>query len=200
MRAMPRTSPTTSTPRPEARARPVVVLLRGINVGGHRKLPMAGLRDTLAAAGCTDVSTYIQSGNAVCRAQGELAALESAIEVAIAEAFGFHVDTLVRDGAQWDEYVRSASFPDAASARANLLLLALARRPLLAGAGEQLAARCTGGERIAVLPDALWIDHADGVARSKLTPAALDRAAGSPVTARNWRTVLQLQTMLAALA
>jgi uncharacterized protein (DUF1697 family) len=193
MRAMPRTTSTTC-------ARPVVVLLRGVNVGGHRKVPMADLRETLAAAGCTDVTTYIQSGNAVCRAPRDLDTLESAIEAAIAGTFGFHVDTLVRDAGQWARYVDTASFPDAASARPNLLLLALARRPLLATAGEQLTARCTGAERLALLPDGLWIDYADGVARSKLTPAALDRAAGSPVTARNWRTVLQLHTMLAALA
>lgn len=190
MRAMTRPTP----------PQPVVVLLRGINVGGKRKVPMADLRRTLEAAGCTDVTTYIQSGNAVCRAEGTSEVIEARLEAAIATAFGFHVDTLVRTAGQWARYVSTASFPDAASARPNLLHLALARRPLPAAAHEQLAARCTGGERIAVLNDALWIDFADGVARSKLTPAVLDRTAGSPVTARNWRTVASLQALLAALA
>lgn len=40
-------------------------LLRGINVGGHRKIPMADLRELLKALGWTDVRTYLQSGNAV---------------------------------------------------------------------------------------------------------------------------------------
>ena len=44
-----------------------VALLRGINVGGHNKLPMQDLRDILAALGCKDIKTYIQSGNAVFR-------------------------------------------------------------------------------------------------------------------------------------
>jgi uncharacterized protein (DUF1697 family) len=196
MRAMPRAPRTTPTTAPQ----PVVVLLRGINVGGHRKVPMADLRRTLEAAGCTDVTTYIQSGNAVCRAQGTNEAIEARLEAAIAAAFGFPVDTLVRNAEQWAHYVSTASFPDAASARPNLLHLALARRPLPATAGEQIAARCTGAERFALEHDAVWIDYADGVARSKLTPAVLDRAAGSPVTARNIRTVEHLQTLLVALA
>lgn len=179
---------------------PVVVLLRGINVGGHRKVPMADLRATVEGAGCTDVATYIQSGNVVCRAHGTHAAIELRLEQAIAAAFGFHVDTVVRTAAQWSSYVDTAHFPDAAAARPNHLLLALAKRPLPASARDQLAARCTAGERIAALDDALWIDYCDGVARSKLTPAVLDRAAGSPVTARNWRTAVTLQAMLAALA
>jgi uncharacterized protein (DUF1697 family) len=44
-----------------------VALLRGINVGGHNKLPMQDLRDILATLGCKDIKTYIQSGNAVFR-------------------------------------------------------------------------------------------------------------------------------------
>ena len=44
-----------------------VALLRGINVGGKTKVPMAALRDTCASVGCEDVVTYIQSGNVVLR-------------------------------------------------------------------------------------------------------------------------------------
>ncbi|MBA3547907.1 MAG: DUF1697 domain-containing protein [Nannocystis sp.] len=178
---------------------PVVVLLRGINVGGNRKVPMSDLQRTLEASGCSDVTTYIQSGNAVCRAAGTNEAIEARLEPAIAATFGFHVDTVVRTAAEWAQYVSTAQFPDAASARPNLLHLALAKRPLAASAQELLAARCSDEERFALLDDALWIDFAGGAGRSKLTPAALDRAAGSPVTARNWRTVERLQALLVAL-
>ena len=63
-------------------------------------------------------------------------------------------------------------------------------------AARLLQPYCAGGERVAVRGDALWIDYASGVARSKLTPAVLDRAVGSPVTARNWNTVQALARML----
>jgi uncharacterized protein (DUF1697 family) len=53
------------------------------------------------------------------------------------------------------------------------------------------------GEKVALVGDALWVDYAGGVGRSKLTPALLDRLVGSPVTARNWNTVQRLGEMAA---
>ncbi|MBC7375394.1 MAG: DUF1697 domain-containing protein [Frankiales bacterium] len=55
-----------------------VVLLRGVNVGGHNKVPLADFRALLEAAGGTDVQTYVQSGNAVLTFAGTPAELERA--------------------------------------------------------------------------------------------------------------------------
>ena len=57
-----------------------VLLLRGINVGGTGKLPMADLRAILARLGARDVQTYIQSGNVVFSGDVEENALGDAIE------------------------------------------------------------------------------------------------------------------------
>jgi uncharacterized protein (DUF1697 family) len=59
-----------------------------------------------------------------------------------------------------------------------------------------LRARAADGERIERVGDALWIHYPRGAGRSKLTPALFDRSAGSPVTARNWNTVLELAARL----
>ena len=58
-----------------------------------------------------------------------------------------------------------------------------------------LRERCANGERVELAGDALWIHYPEGVGRSKLTPALIDRAAGSPVTARNLNTVRKLAEM-----
>jgi uncharacterized protein (DUF1697 family) len=50
-----------------------IALFRGINVGGHHRLPMQDLVAALEATGCTDVMTYIQSGNAVFSESGSKA-------------------------------------------------------------------------------------------------------------------------------
>jgi uncharacterized protein (DUF1697 family) len=63
------------------------------------------------------------------------------------------------------------------------------------GAVEILSERAAAGERIMLVGDALWFHYPNGVARSKLTPALLDRVVGSPVTARNWNTVLKLHNL-----
>ena len=75
------------------------------------------------------------------------------------------------------------------------MTLALSKRPLKPGAASALQERATRDEKVVQVGDALWIHFPQGVARSKLAPALLDRLAGSPVTARNWITVLKLREL-----
>lgn len=85
-----------------------VALLRGINVGGKRKVPMADLRTAFEALGYDDVATYIQSGNVVFRTGDARAGLEAAIEAALDERFGFPVPVVVRSAAQLRGVVEQA--------------------------------------------------------------------------------------------
>ena len=78
-----------------------VALLRGINVGGKTKIPMAALRDTCAAAGCEDVVTYIQSGNIVLKSTLSAEKLRAALEEAIAREFGFNPAVMIRTARSW---------------------------------------------------------------------------------------------------
>ena len=169
-----------------------VALLRAINVGG-RQLPMADLRALAGELGLRDAATFIASGNLLFSAADAPAVLEARLEEAIAARFGFHADTIVRSAAQWAGYAARNPFPDAAP---KMVHLGLTKRPPLPDAAETLKARAQAGERILVAGDAVWIDFGAGVARSKLTPAALDKAAGSPLTARNWNTVVKLAELL----
>ena len=175
--------------------RRMVAVLRGINVGGHRKVPMAELRELAEAEGFRDVATYIQSGNLVFTAGGSAATAEASLERAIAAHFGFPVDVVVRTADDWASYAAGNPFPDAAETRPNHLLLALSKQPPSPGAEVALRGQASAGERVALLGAALWVDYVGSVARSKLTPAALNKALGSPVTARNWTTVLKLAEM-----
>lgn len=74
-----------------------VALLRGINVGGNRKVEMSRLKDTFARVGCVDVSTYINSGNVLFSQDREKVKLAKSLEKAIAEDFGIDVPVLLRD-------------------------------------------------------------------------------------------------------
>jgi uncharacterized protein (DUF1697 family) len=175
----------------------MLALLRGVNVGGHRKVPMAALREVAAAIGLTDVSTYIASGNLVFSSTLKPATVAGRLAAAIHERFGFPVDLVVVTRAQWEAAVAGCPFAAAAAARPNALHLAVCPGKPAKGALAALTPLCQGGEAVAVVGDVLWVDYAAGVARSKLTPVALDRAMGSPVTARNVRTATQLLSMLA---
>jgi len=172
-----------------------VALLRAVNVGG-RKLPMAELRALCGELGWTDVATYIQSGNVVFSAGGEEAELEGALERAIAERLRLDVPVIVRSAAAWAACAKANPFPEAAAKEPNRLMLLLSKRSPAAGAEEAISAKATAGEQVRRAGDALWIHYPQGTGTSKLTPALIDRAAGSPTTARNYNSVLKIEEML----
>jgi len=173
----------------------LIALLRAVNVGG-RKLPMAELRSLAEGIGLSEPRTFIQSGNLVFTAPGSAAALETKLEQAIAARFGFHSDVIVRTETQWRRLVESNPFREESDREFNRVLVGLAKSKLAADAAAAIAEAAAAGERVEEAGGALWFHYPRGVGISKLTPRLIDRAAGSPVTARNWRTVTTLMEML----
>ena len=175
----------------------MVALLRGINVGGSRKVSMADLRAVAIASGFTQVETYINSGNLVFDSGNKVAPKVGIhLEGAIQKHFGFPVDVVVRTQKEWRAYPSQNPFSKAGKDRPHLLMIGLSKQPLDANTAERLRERATKNERVEVVGDAILVDFGDGVGRSKLTPAWFEKSAGSPVTIRNWKTVLKLQDML----
>ncbi|HEX8574485.1 MAG TPA: DUF1697 domain-containing protein [Allosphingosinicella sp.] len=172
----------------------LIALLRAVNVGG-RKLAMAELRSLCGELGWEEVETYIQSGNIVFSAAGGAEALEARLEAAIRERFGLEVPVVVRTSAQWSAIAAANPFPDVARDEPNRLQLVVSKRPPDPGAAARLMERARAGEVVKAAGGALWFHFPEGVGNSKLGPAAIDKAAGSPSTSRNWRTVLKLQEM-----
>ena len=173
----------------------MVALLRAVNVGG-RKLPMSGLRELCGTLGWTDVATYIQSGNVVFTASGKPHMVEAELEQAIDRQFGLDVPVVIRTAAQWSKLVAANPFDRAARDMPNHLHLLVSKRPPASDAAGKLQAKAQTGETVEPVPGALWIHFPEGVGRSKLTPSLIDKACGSPTTARNYRTVLKLKEML----
>ena len=172
----------------------LIALLRAVNVGG-RKLPMTDLRALCGELGWEEVETYIQSGNVVFTAAGKAETLEARLEKAIAVRFGFHSDVIVRSAAEWAKLRTSNPFLRECDTEPNRVLVGVAKSRLKPGAADAIAAKAAAGERVEEAGGALWFHYPAGVGTSKITPSLIDRAAGSPVTARNWRTVLKLQEM-----
>lgn len=175
----------------------MVALLRGINVSGAKRVPMAELRALAEGLGWRDVQTYIQSGNLVFRAAVTPAKAEAALEAAIEAHFGFAVPVIVRTAAAWAKVAADNPFAEVADERPNLVHVGFAKAKAKAGAAAALAGYCKAGERVVVRGDALWVDFPNGVARSKLMPAVLDRCLGSSVTMRNVRSLRAIADLLA---
>lgn len=166
-----------------------MVLLRGVNVGGNNKVPMAQLKAACETAGFGNVRTYLNSGNVVLDGAGTAASVEAKVEALLAKHFQVEVPVIVRTAAQWPKYVAANPFP---KAQAKFLHLGLSKSKPDPACAEVLQARASAAEKVRLVGDGLWVDYHESVGRSKLTPAAIDKAVGSPTTLRNWTTVQQL--------
>ena len=173
----------------------MVALLRAVNVGG-RKLPMANFRKQVAELGWENVATYIQSGNVVFDANCGPAEAEAALETLIRTHHGYEAPAIVRTRDQWAACPGGNPFPDAAHDTPNYLLMLVAKQKINAEAAELIQARATAGEQVKKVGETLWIHFPEGSGTSKLTPALIDKAVGSPATSRNYRTVCTLLDML----
>jgi uncharacterized protein (DUF1697 family) len=171
-----------------------IALLRGINVGGARKILMSDLRGVCEGLGYLEITTYIQSGNVVLQTDDEAADVEAGLERAIAGRFGFAVAVVVRTAAQWSGY-QAQPFGALAETDPARVMLALAKATPAADAVTLLRARATADERVEAVGDAIWLYYANGTGRSKLSPGVIDRYIGSPATTRNWRTVEKLAAL-----
>jgi uncharacterized protein (DUF1697 family) len=173
-----------------------ISLLRGINVGGHNKVPMAELKMVYESLGLKDVTTYIQSGNVVFSGgSGDPGALAADISEALLARFGTTIAVVVRSAGEWEEMMALNPFAEeAATEPAKLAVLFADKAP---GAGEiaRLGDLPPHNERFAVINNHIYCYYPDGMGRSKLTGELFDRKLGVTSTARNWSTVCRLMEL-----
>jgi uncharacterized protein (DUF1697 family) len=169
-----------------------VALLRGINVGGNRKLPMAALRALAEDLGLESARTYVASGNLVFASSLGRAALENKLERTIEEKFGFAVDVIVRSASAWKAYRAANPFPKESEATPSFVMLCVGKDKPTAAQLEALRARAADDERVEIRGDAIWIWFGHGAGRSKIGTGP----AKSVWTTRNWRTVVAIDEML----
>lgn len=168
-----------------------VALLRGINLGGHHRVPMAELRTLLTDAGYDDVRTYVQSGNIVLGAGAAAGTVQRDLQTLISDRFGFEVPVVVRSRAQLAEVVAGDPFGDAVT-EPKLYQVTFLDRPLPPEAADRLQALRAGSERLVVRGRHIYAWLPDGIARSKMSSALAGAKLEVTATARNWRTVLAL--------
>ncbi|MFC9734559.1 DUF1697 domain-containing protein [Streptomyces roseolus] len=177
------------------------LLLRGINVSGHRKLPMAGLRELLEGLGHRDVRTYLQSGNAVFTTDGpdSEAALAAAVGQAVEDRFGFACDCLVRDAAYLAAVADACPFP-AAGLEGKQLHAVYYSAPVTPDRFASVAPEAFAPEAFALGDRVMYLYTPDGLGRSKLAEAVMRPSLTEDLvaTARNWNTVRKLVELTAA--
>jgi uncharacterized protein (DUF1697 family) len=173
-----------------------IVLLRGINVGAHNRVPMAELREALAESGYEDPRTLLQSGNAVVTSRQAPASVARGVEALIAERFGLDVAVVVRSRDEVAAIVEADPLGDVATNPKlyQVSFLSAAPEPSVVRALETAD---VAPERIVVRDREVFTWHPDGIQRSPAAKLVTDAKLGVTATARNWNTVTKLLELAA---
>lgn len=175
----------------------VISFLRGINVGGHKKMKMAELRGLYTSLGLHDTRTILQSGNAIfITDETDLAPVQAKIEGGIHDEFGFDVRVILRGAADFRSIVDRHPFTaEQLSEPRKIAVVLLSGAPSLE-AVEYLRENNPGREIICADGQELFVFYTDGQARSRLDNKRIERALGLQSTARNWNTCQRLLKLL----
>jgi uncharacterized protein (DUF1697 family) len=169
-----------------------VALLRGINVGGNKKVPMAQLRELMEGLGYTDVATLLQSGNAVFTSKEKSPAkLVKQLEAAIAKEFGFEVAVVVRTRDELAAAIKANPLSGAEDAPSQFVVTFLSDVPDQKRLKEIDPAAYLPDE-FRVLGREIYARFPNGIRDSKLAVVLGGPRMGVTPTARNWNTVTKL--------
>jgi len=171
-----------------------VLLLRGINLGSSRRVPMAELRALLTDAGHEDVATYLQSGNIVLSSDAPTGDLEPAVAELISSRFGFTVPVVGRTARELRAVVECNPLGDVATDPKRHQVTFLVE-PVSEAARATLEAAVAAPEQVVFHGREIYAWHPAGVARSKLWNAIAGTGLGVVGTSRNWATVTTLAEM-----
>ena len=170
------------------------VFLRGINVGGHKKLPMAELRTLLTKAGFANVQTYIQSGNCVLEsAETDARLIESAIHSAIANEFGYQLPIMALSKSNLANVIKANPY-DVAEGQEKTVHIFILSKTASSPDLDKLEVLKAPSEKYTLTGEAFYLHAPDGIGRSKLATGA-EKCLGVPVTARNLRSVKKVLSL-----
>ena len=171
-----------------------ISILRGINVGGKKKIKMADLKCLYELLGFQNVVTYIQSGNVIFDATAKCKAdLKTMIEEAIEDRYGFHVPVAIRTNHEIGNIIRLCPFGtvDLVEEGTKVLVTFLSSEPSEAKISA-IQNYVVAPEDLVVRGREVYLYCPNGYGRSKLTTTFLERKLEVKATTRNWKSVHKL--------
>jgi uncharacterized protein (DUF1697 family) len=171
-------------------------MLRGVNVGGHNKIKMEALRALYESLGLLDAQTYIQSGNVVFRTkERDFALLAKRIGNGIERSFGFRPDVIVRTSAELRDVIARNPFATRPGIDPGKLLVTFLSGDPDADARDKVLKIKVDPEELRLMGRELYIHYPNGMGRTKLPAALIERTLKTSGTGRNWNTVTKLLEM-----
>jgi uncharacterized protein (DUF1697 family) len=171
-----------------------IALYRGINVGGKNPVSMHSLRAMHVRLAHRGTRSYIQSGNIVFSADGSADAVARKLSAEFARTFGFPAKLMVVEARRWGQFVQGNPFAKFAAGNPKLVHAGICDGEPDEKALTALLAKTGGAEAFRIGKGIVYLHAPDGFGTSKFA-AGMERAAGVPMTVRNWRTMAALWEM-----
>lgn len=174
-----------------------VAILRGINVGGRRKLPMSELKALFQELGFSEVKTYIQSGNVIFNAEGtKEAEISKAVENAIFERYAYEVPVICRTAEALQQSINKNPFFEDAVAEIERLHLTFLKESPEKQQLEKLKEQNFYPDEFVVKDKDVFIYCSGRYSDSSLSNSFFESKLKVPATTRNWKTVLTLSELV----
>jgi len=171
----------------------VISMLRGVNLGRHHRIKMDRLRVLYESLGLRDPQTYIQSGNIIFRTdERNLVTLSKRIESAIERSFGFRPDVILRTAADLRGVIARNPFAQRRGIDPSKLLVTFLANAPEAKARDEVLRIKTDPEKLRIRGRELYTYFPNGMARPKLSWAAIEKTLKTSGTGRNWNSVKKL--------
>ncbi|NPD46146.1 MULTISPECIES: DUF1697 domain-containing protein [unclassified Lentimicrobium] len=173
-----------------------ISILRGINVGGHRKIIMAELRKMYEQLGFSQVKSYIQSGNVVYESNQKMSSteLEKLLENSIKETFGHEVPVLIRTSEEWEMAIKANPFLNEESNTDKLFITFLSESPS-PELKEELSSMDFSPDQLKIIDKCVYLYCERKYHETKMTHSLIERKLKVKATARNWKTIMKLKEL-----
>lgn len=165
-----------------------IALIRGINVGGHKKILMTDLRLLFETMGFEQVTTYIQSGNVVFESK-ETSDLSNKITQAIERKYGFIVPVLIKKASELRKILSKCPFSEEKRERSYFVLLQ--ENPSKEKI-ESTKGFSNSNEEFHIEEDCVYVYYSKGAGEAKMGNNFFEEKLKVNATARNYRTMLKL--------
>jgi uncharacterized protein (DUF1697 family) len=170
-----------------------IALLKGINVGGHKKVPMAELRELLTKSGFVNVQTYIQSGNVILKSsEKNTQNIEDTIKKAIFNFFGFEVSVVVITRSQLNRIFNACPFSIEKKKASYFMMLHDAPNVDLVKIASE---KVYDDEEYKIVNDCIYFFCAKGLGKAKFNVNFFERQLNTFATARNYNTMVKLLSL-----
>ena len=173
-----------------------ISILRGINVGGHRKIIMAELRKMYELLGFSQIKSYIQSGNVVFKTNQKMSSheLESLLEKSIKETFGHEVPVLIRTSEEWKMAIKTNPFFTKEANTDKLFITFLSQSPSTA-LKEELSSMDFSPDQLKIIDKCVYLYCERKYHETKMTHSIIERKLKVKATARNWKTIMKISAL-----